>query len=61
MRKCHYAKDNSAVQADWVSHGNIARLQAKLASEPDQGVRKSLEALLARERAAIAQNDIELL
>jgi hypothetical protein len=46
------------LQADWVSHGNIARLQAKLASEQNQGVRKTLEGLLAREREAIAQNNI---
>ena len=25
------------LQAEWVSHGNIARLQAKLASEQNQG------------------------
>jgi DNA-directed RNA polymerase specialized sigma24 family protein len=46
------------LQADWVSHGNIARLQAKLASEQNEGVRKALEALLAREREAIAQSNI---
>ena len=46
------------LQADWVSHGNIARLQAKLASEQNEGIRKSLEESLARERAAIAQNSI---
>ena len=34
------------------------RLQAKLASEQNQGVRKTLEGLLAREREAIAQNNI---
>ena len=52
-------KTMAQLQADWVSHGNIARLQAKLASEQDEAVRKSLEELLARERAAIAQNNIE--
>jgi hypothetical protein len=52
-------KTRAQLQADWVSHGNIARLQAKLASEQNEGVRRSLEELLARERAAIAQNNIE--
>ncbi len=46
------------LQADWVSHGNIARFQARLASEQDEGVRKTLEGLLAREREAIAQSNI---
>jgi hypothetical protein len=52
-------KTMAQLQADWVSHGNIGRLQAKLASEPNEAVRKSMEELLAREREAIAQNNVE--
>jgi hypothetical protein len=52
-------KTMAQLQADWVLHGNIGRLQAKLASEPNEAIRKSLEEMLARQREAIIQNNAE--
>lgn len=47
-------KTIAQLQADWVTHGKIASIQARLASEQDPEVRKSLEAMLAQQRAAMS-------
>jgi hypothetical protein len=47
-------KTIAQLQADWVTHGKIASIQARLASEQDPEVRKSLEAMLAKHRAAMS-------
>jgi hypothetical protein len=47
-------KTIAQLQADWVTHGKIARIQARLASEQDPEVRRSLEVMLAQQRAAMS-------
>jgi hypothetical protein len=47
-------KTIAQLQADWVTHGKIASIQARLASEQDPEVRKSLEMMLAQQRAAMS-------
>lgn len=47
-------KTLAQLQSDWVTHGKIARLQARLASEQDPEMRKSLEYMLAKERSAMS-------
>ncbi len=46
-------KTVAQIQADWVTHGNIARVQAQLDREPNAGKRKALEALLTEQRKLI--------
>jgi hypothetical protein len=43
-------KTGAQLQKDWVTHGNIARVQAQLDREPNPGKRKALEELLAEQR-----------
>ena len=47
-------KTIAQLQADWVTHGKIASIEARLASEQDPEIRKSLEAMLAKQRAAMS-------
>jgi hypothetical protein len=47
-------KTIAELQADWVAHGNIAKLQAQLDREPDAGKRKTLEESLVAQRKLIA-------
>ncbi len=47
-------KTVAQLQAEWVTHGNIARLQSKLNSEADVGKRKCLEELLVEQRKLVA-------
>lgn len=47
-------KTAAQLQAEWVTHGNIARVQAQLDREPNQGKRKALEELLAEQRKLVA-------
>lgn len=47
-------KTLAQLQADWVTHGKIASIQARLASEQDPDVRRTLEAMLAKQRAAMS-------
>ena len=43
-------KTIAQLQANWVAHGNIAKLQAQLDRELDADQRKSLEESLAAQR-----------
>lgn len=47
-------KTAAQLQAEWVTHGNMARFQAQLDREPHEGKRKALEELLAEQRALVA-------
>jgi hypothetical protein len=47
-------KTIAQLQADWVAHGTLAKLQAQLDREPDAGRRKVLEESLAAQRKIIA-------
>jgi hypothetical protein len=42
------------LQADWVAHGTLAKLQAQLDREPDTEKRKVLEESLAAQRKRLA-------
>ena len=46
-------KTAAQVQAEWVTHGNIARFQAQLDRERNEGKRKALEELLVEQRKLI--------
>ncbi len=47
-------KTVAQLQAEWVTHGNIARLQSRINSEADEGKRRGLEELLVEQRKLIA-------
>lgn len=47
-------KTAAQTRADWITHGNIARVQAQLDRESHEGKRKILEALLVEQRKLIA-------
>ena len=46
-------KTSAQVEADWVTHGNIARIKAQLDREPNEGKRRGLEELLTEQRKLI--------
>jgi hypothetical protein len=48
-------KTLAQMQADWVAHGTMAKIQAQLDREPDAGKRKALEVSLAAARKLIAE------
>ena len=48
-------KTLAQMQADWVAHGTMAKIQAQLDREPDAGKRKELEESLAAARKQIAE------
>jgi hypothetical protein len=43
-------KTLAQLQADWVAHGTMAKIQAQLDREPDADKRKALEESLAAEQ-----------
>jgi hypothetical protein len=43
-------KTLAQMQADWVAHGTMAKIQAQLDREPDAGKRKALEESLAEQQ-----------
>jgi hypothetical protein len=43
-------KTLAQMQADWVAHGTMAKIQAQLDREPDADKRKALEKSLATQR-----------
>ena len=47
-------KTLAQLQSDWVTHGKIASIQSRLASEQDPEVRKALEAMLETQRKAMS-------
>jgi hypothetical protein len=47
-------KTLAQLQSDWVTHGKIASIQARLASEQDPEVRVALETMLAQQRASMS-------
>lgn len=47
-------KTGAQLQADWITHGNIARMQAQLDREANAGKRKVLEELLVEQRKLIS-------
>ncbi|MEY4708173.1 MAG: hypothetical protein RJB58_1896 [Pseudomonadota bacterium] len=47
-------KTGAQLQADWITHGNIARMQAQLDRETNAGKRKVLEELLVEQRKLIS-------
>jgi hypothetical protein len=47
-------KTIAQLQADWVTQGKIASIQARLASEQDPEIRKSLEEMLAMHRKVMS-------
>jgi hypothetical protein len=49
-------KTSAQVEADWVTHGNIARIKAQLDREPNEGKRRGLEELLAEQRKLIVSD-----
>lgn len=49
-------KTSAQVEADWVTHGNIARINAQLDREPNEGKRRGLEELLAEQRKLIVSD-----
>ncbi len=50
-------KTVAQMQAEWVTHGNIARLQYVLKSETDEGRRKWLGGLLQEQLALVTPLD----
>jgi hypothetical protein len=46
-------KTLAQMQADWVAHGTMAKIQAQLDREPDAGKRRALEESLAAARKLI--------
>ena len=44
-------KTIAQVEAEWITHGNVARLEYSLKSETNEGRRKWLEGLLQEQRA----------
>jgi hypothetical protein len=49
-------KTIAQLQAEWVLHGNIGRLQAQLDREPNPGKRKALNDLLVEQRSLVLSN-----
>jgi len=47
-------KTGAQLQADWITHGNITRMQAQLDRETNAGKRKVLEELLVEQRKLIS-------
>jgi hypothetical protein len=48
-------KTLAQLQANWVAHGTMAKIQAQLDREPDAGKRKALEESLTAARKLIAE------
>jgi phage terminase small subunit len=47
-------KTLAQLQSDWVVQGKISSIQSRLASEQDPEVRKQLEVMLEKARAALS-------
>jgi hypothetical protein len=50
-------RTNAQTEAEWVTHGNIARLQYALETEMDDSRRRGLEGLLKEQRALVTVFD----
>ncbi len=48
-------KTVAQIQAEWFTHGNIAKIQATLDAETNESKRAGLEKLLAEQKALLLQ------
>jgi hypothetical protein len=52
------AKTIAQMDAEWIAHGNIARLQQSLKAEQDEGRRKHLVGLLKEQLELLAKHEV---